>query len=169
MAKKKKEGENIRIIKGDIFETSLQTIVNPINLGGSMNKGVGSVLKKRYKKYFSHYSYICKNNLMKYGILWLYDVDDWRILSIPTKINPKNNAKLEDIELGLDKFVAMYKEKGIESAAFPLLDDKITQEELLSMMIPKLGKCDIPIEIYIPISEEEKKLTHQGEQLQLWT
>lgn len=169
MAKKKKEGENIRIIKGDIFDTKCQTIVNPINCGGTMNKGIGSVLKKRYKKYSAHYDYICKNSLITFGILWLYEVEDWWILSFPTKQNAKTNAKIEDIEKGLDKFVLKYKEKGIESIAFPLLDDKIDQETLLTLMMTKLSKCDIPIEIYIPISEEEKKLTHKGEQLQLWT
>ena len=166
MAKKKKE--NVEIIKGDIFETKCQTIVNPINCGGTMTKGIGGVLKQRYKKYFPHYAYICKNKLIDFGVLWLYDVEDWRILSFPTKINAKTNAKLEDIEKGLDKFIAKYKEKGITSIAFPLLDDKLDREEILPLMISKLSQCDIPIEIYVPESEMEKKLRHNGEQLELW-
>lgn len=164
----KKKQENVQIIKGDIFETKCQTIVNPINCGGTMSKGIGGVLKQRYAKYFPHYSYICKNKLIDIGILWLYVVDDWWILSFPTKVNGKTNAKLSDIEKGLDKFISKYKEKGITSIAFPLLDDKLDREEVLPLMVQKLSQCDIPIEIYVPETELEKKLKHKGEQLELW-
>ena len=98
---------------------------------------------------------------------------------------------MEYVEKGLQKFVSTYKERGITSAAFPLLGTNnggLDKEQVKTLMIHYLSLCDIPIEIYdydamasddlyesfkekwlsIP-SESKKKITHIRTQRQIDT
>jgi O-acetyl-ADP-ribose deacetylase (regulator of RNase III) len=142
---------NIQIIKGNIFDSKCQTIVNTINCVGVMGKGLALEFKKRYPDMFLRYREYCSLNLMCIGKLWLYKSNDYWILNFPTKMTWKLPSRYEYIELGLQKFVDTYKERGITSIAFPMLgcsNGKLDEDKVLHIMYNYLSKCDIPIEIY---------------------
>lgn len=144
---------NIRFIKGNIFNTKAQSIVNTVNCVGVMGKGIALVFKLRYPKMFDLYSEYCEKKLIGIGKLWLYKEEanaPW-VLNFPTKFHWKYPSKMEYIEKGLSKFVETYKDKGVTSIAFPLLgtyNGGLDKQEVLSTMNQYLGQCDIPIEIY---------------------
>lgn len=143
----------IEVIKGNIFNTKAQTIVNTVNCVGVMGKGIALVYKLRYPKMFDLYSDFCKSKLIGIGKLWLYKGEEnapW-VLNFPTKYHWKYPSKIEYVEKGLQKFVDTYKEKGITSIAFPMLgthNGGLEKTEVLSIMKQYLSQCDIPIEIY---------------------
>ncbi len=145
--------KNITLIRGNIFNTKANTVVNTVNCVGVMGKGIALVYKLRYPKMFDLYQEYCKTKLIGIGKLWLYKSEEnapW-VLNFPTKFHWKYPSKIEYIEKGLQKFVTTYKEKGITSIAFPLLgthNGGLEREEVLQLMYKYLGQCDIPIEIY---------------------
>ncbi len=147
------KNNNIHIIKGNIFNTKMQTIVNTVNCVGVMGKGIALVFKLRYPKMFDIYKDYCHRHLIDIGKLWLYKgeaKEPW-VLNFPTKFHWKYPSKIEYIEKGLQKFVSSYKEKNITSIAFPLLGTNnggLDKDEVLSLMESYLSECDIPIEIY---------------------
>lgn len=144
---------NIQIIKGNIFNTKKQTVVNTVNCVGVMGKGIALVYKLRYPKMFDLYQEYCEKKMITIGKLWLYNKEEnvpW-VLNFPTKYHWKYPSKMEYIEKGLKKFVETYKEKGIMSIAFPLLgthNGGLEKTEILTLMTKYLNQCDIPIEIY---------------------
>jgi len=145
---------SIKEIKGNIFNTKCQTVVNTVNCVGVMGKGIALVYKLRYPKMFDVYKKHCDNRLIRTGKLWLYkdgdNADPW-VLNFPTKNHWKFPSKMEYLESGLKKFLDTYKEQEITSIAFPLLgvhNGGLDRDEVLIMMRSYLEKCDIPIEIY---------------------
>ena len=138
----------ITLVKGDIFDSDAQTIVNTVNCVGVMGKGIALQYKNKYPDMFIKYRDICNRNLLDVGKLWLYkDMDKW-ILNFPTKKHWKDPSEIEYLELGLQKFVDTYKEKGITSIAFPLLGaNNGGLRPLVSLTIMKkyLRLCDIPV------------------------
>ena len=64
--------DNIKIIKGNIFNTKAQTIVNTVNCVGVMGKGIALVFKLRYPNMFEQYQKYCSQHLISVGKLWLY-------------------------------------------------------------------------------------------------
>lgn len=144
---------NISIIKGNIFNSKAQTIVNTVNCVGVMGKGIALVFKLRYPNMFDIYKDHCRAKLIGIGKLWLYkgeENDPW-VLNFPTKFHWKYPSKIEYVEQGLEKFVATYKEKGITSIAFPMLGTNnggLDKSIVLPLMERYLSQCDIPVEIY---------------------
>ncbi len=59
----------IEYIKGDIFESPAQVIVNTVNTVGVMGKGLALSFKKRYPKMFDRYKIACEKNDM-YPVFW---------------------------------------------------------------------------------------------------
>jgi O-acetyl-ADP-ribose deacetylase (regulator of RNase III) len=143
----------IELIKGNIFNTKAQTIVNTVNCVGVMGKGIALVFKLRYPKMFDIYKNHCKSKLINIGKLWLYKGElnvPW-VLNFPTKFHWKYPSKMEYLEQGLSKFVDTYAAQGIQSIAFPLLgthNGGLAKDEVYSLMLKYLGQCAIPIEIY---------------------
>ena len=143
----------IKFIKGNIFNTKCQTIVNTVNCVGVMGKGIAFVHRLRYPKMYIEYQEYCKKKLIKPGSLWLYNKQinaPW-ILSFPTKFHWKFPSKIEWIEQGLQKFVETYEKKGITSIAFPLLgthNGGLDTNEVRKLMEQYLSKCQIDVEIY---------------------
>lgn len=142
---------SLKIITGNIFTSNCQTIVNTINCVGVMGAGIALEYRLRYPNMHEKYIYLCKEKKIDIGLLWIYKAEDKWILNFPTKRDWKYPSKIEYLEAGLSKFVSTYKERGIESIAFPLLGaDKggISQEESLSIIKHYLEPLDINIEIY---------------------
>ena len=63
---------NITFIKGNIFNTKAQTVVNTVNCVGVMGKGIALVYKLRYPKMFDIYKDYCHQHLINIGKLWIY-------------------------------------------------------------------------------------------------
>ncbi|WP_430972031.1 macro domain-containing protein [Sunxiuqinia rutila] len=144
----------IKFLKGNIFNSKAQVIVNTVNCVGVMGKGVALVFKLRYPNMFGIYQDYCKQKYIGIGKLWLYkeEKDAPWVLNFPTKFHWKYPSKIEYIEKGLIKFVETYREKDIKSIAFPLLgthNGGLDRQEVLNLMTKYLGSCtNLSIEIY---------------------
>jgi len=142
--------------KGNIFTTRAQTIVNTVNCVGVMGAGIAYEFKLREPNMFLKYKDLCQKKQMSVGKLWIYEKKEGnesytKVLNFPTKLDWKQPSKEVYLELGLEKFVASYREKNITSVAFPLLGaDRggIDKNRSISIMKKYLVKCDIDVEIW---------------------
>lgn len=148
----------IQYLKGDIFESSVQTIVNPVNCIGYMGKGLALAFKERYPDMFAVYQKNCQTGKLRIGKPTLYcDSTPW-ILNFPTKNHWRDPSKLEYIEEGLQFVLANFKQLGIDSMAFPKLGaglGTLAWDEVGPMMAKYLSQLDIDVYIYITEGEEE--------------
>ena len=62
----------IKKIKGNIFNTSCQTLVNTVNCIGVMGKGMALECKLRFPEMFIKYKDSCDKKLFKPGYLQIY-------------------------------------------------------------------------------------------------
>lgn len=153
----------IKIIKGNIFTSQCQTLVNTVNCVGVMGAGIALEFKYRYPEMFNKYALLCQEKLIQVGKLWIYDVPQARrkILNFPTKNDWKHPSKYEYLVKGLQRFLETYEEKGISSIAFPMLgalNGGLEPEKVLDMMQHYLQACKIPVEIYEYTPEAEDDL-----------
>lgn len=142
----------IEIIKGNIFTTNRQVIVNTVNCVGIMGAGLALECRLRYPEMFIKYQELCDKKQIDIGKLWIYKTPQRWILNFPTKLHWKNPSKIDYLHAGLEKFMATYQERGIESIAFPLLGaDRggLDSEQSLNVMKEYLQYAEIPIEIYL--------------------
>jgi len=144
---------SIKHIKGNIFNTKCQTIVNTVNCVGVMGKGIALVHKLRYPQMYLEYKNHCAKKLIRTGHLSLYTKHNnapW-ILNFPTKYHWKYPSKIEWLESGLQKFIETYAQKKITSIAFPLLgthNGGLDTTIVKDLMNKYLIQCSIEIEIY---------------------
>ena len=142
----------IKKIKGNIFNTNCQTLVNTVNCIGVMGKGMALECKLRFPEMFIKYKDSCDKKLFKPGYLQIYKNSKPWILNFPTKIHWKDPSKIEYLEKGLKKFQDEYLNKNISSIAFPLLgaslgglSEKLVYETMIKYLEPLYN---IDIEIY---------------------
>lgn len=109
------------LTQGNLFDSTAQTIVNPVNTVGVMGAGLALQFKEMYPDMFSSYVGHCKSGALAIGKLYLYRADHEWILNFPTKQDWRQPSRIEWIEAGLKKFVETYERQGITSIAFPKL------------------------------------------------
>ena len=109
----------IRYVKGDIFNSQMETIVNPVNCVGVMGKGLAREYKRRYPTLFLSYKSACARKLIIPGRVYVSRQQDKKVLLFPTKDHWKDPSKYEYIDSGLSYFAKNYKDLNIQSCAFP--------------------------------------------------
>lgn len=150
----------IKYIRGNIFNSSMQTIVNTVNIVGFMGAGIALEYKRRFPEMFDEYHELCTSGNLKIGDLHLWNKNTPWILNFPTKIHYSNPSKLDYIYKGLSKFIVEYKNFGITSIAFPQLGTQLGgldwENAVKPLMFKFLEDIDIQVEIYEydPISED---------------
>lgn len=144
----------IKILIGDLFESSAQTLVNTVNCVGVMGKGIALEFKKRFPEMYNDYVNRCNKGEVKLGRPYLYRqvVGKW-ILNFPTKDHWRSVTKLQDIVDGLEFLKQNYKKWGIKSIAVPPLGCGYGQLEwrVVGPTIYRYMKqLEIPVELYAP-------------------
>lgn len=132
---------------GDIFSSSCDILVNPVNCVGVMGKGLALSFKKRDPEMFISYKEFCDQNLILPGILYLKN----NVLNFPTKKHWRDPSTLKYIELGLDKFIKSFEIKNIRSIAFPRLgcdNGGLVWSDVEPLMLKYLENLNIDIEIW---------------------
>ena len=142
----------IKEIKGNIFNSKCQTLVNTVNCVGVMGKGIALECKLRFPGMFEKYKEFCDTKKIRPGILQLWKNSKPWVLNFPTKMHWKDPSKIEYLKSGLEKFKYEYQDKKITSIAFPMLGASLggLPEDLVKKtMINYLGELkNIEIEIY---------------------
>jgi len=142
----------IKYIKGDIFQSTMQTLVNPVNTVGVMGAGLAKQFAEKYPKMAKEYAQYGWSDSFDVGCLWIYRTDDKWILNFPTKTDWHLPSKLWYVELGLKTFVDTYEQEGVESVAFPKLGcglGKLRWLNIKRLFELYLAAIDIPVEVYI--------------------
>lgn len=84
---------NITFVKGNIFNTKAQTVVNTVNCVGVMGKGIALVYKLRYPKMFDIYKEYCHQHLIGIGKLWIYKGDKMILGCLISQLNSIGNIR----------------------------------------------------------------------------
>jgi O-acetyl-ADP-ribose deacetylase (regulator of RNase III) len=148
-------GCGITYVAGDIFDSDVDCIVNPVNTVGVMGGGLALEFKKRYPHMFQMYTKHCNSGALQVGRIMFYRaVDDTKIICLfPTKDDWRNPSKLEFIERGLKAFTRHYQEWDIKSVAFPKLGCGLGgldwEHHVRPMMEQHLGELPIEVSIYV--------------------
>ena len=74
----------IKKIKGNIFNTSAQVIVNTVNCVGVMGRGIALECKLRYPEMFKKYKNFCDLKKIEPGVLQIWKESHPWILKFPT-------------------------------------------------------------------------------------
>lgn len=157
----------VNVITGNIFTTKHQTLVNAVNCVGVMGAGIALEYRLRYPLMYEKYVKICEEKKLDTGLLWIYQAGQKKILNFPTKKHWRNPSRVEYIHAGMSKFVDTYKQREIESIAFPLLGaDKggLSSEQSLDIMLYYLEQIDISVEIYLYDPKAHDDLLEQVKQ-----
>ena len=120
-----------------------------------MGAGLALEFKLRYPHMYTRYVQHCREGLLTIGKLWLYKTPSnegpkW-VLNFPTKDHWKNPSKEWYLRAGLENFVETYRERGIESIAFPTLGSQnggIPEATSIKIMREYLECIEIDVEIY---------------------
>jgi O-acetyl-ADP-ribose deacetylase (regulator of RNase III)/uncharacterized protein YwgA len=176
----------IKVLVGNLFESSAQTLVNTVNCVGVMGKGIALEFKKRYPNMFNDYERRCKTSEVKLGRPYLFkptsvidsrqcqysmfsedmstSVPDKWILNFPTKDHWRFVATLDSIIEGVEFLLAHYKEWGIQSLAMPPLgcgEGQLEWRIIGPTLYRYLSKMDIPVELYAPYNTLHEELQVQ--------
>ena len=156
----------VEILKGNIFDSNSDILVNTVNCEGFMGKGIALDFKFRFPLMFKRYIEECRIGNIKIGRPWLFKESNPMILCFPTKNLFRFPSKVEYIEKGLDYFIKNYQtlieKHRVKSISFPLLgarSGKLDAEKSKEVMVNYLRKVkDIEIKIYeFDLKVEDKK------------
>lgn len=138
--------------KGDLFKSSAQCYVIPVNTVGVMGAGLALYAKKRYPQVFDIYRKACFNGSLSVNGFHVVNIDnDKKIILFPTKTTWKEPSKLPLIIRSLLRFKENYQDYNIKSCAFPLLGcglGQLSHKDVVPLMIEHLIDLPIEIEIY---------------------
>ena len=98
-------------VRGNIFESPAETLVNTVNTVGVMGKGIAYEFKRLYPEMFREYRDLCERGSLQIGALYLYRTDHKSVLNFPTKKHWRSPSQPEYIEEGLKTFVRTYRER----------------------------------------------------------
>ena len=143
---------DIHKIRGNLFDSGCDTIVNTVNCVGVMGKGVALEFRYRYPNMYEQYVRDCENGRLEPGTLTFWHESKPRVLNFPTKKHWKDPSRLSYIEAGLKAFATKYREWGIGSIAFPKLGTSsggLDWEDVRPIMVQYLKPlADLRVEIY---------------------
>ena len=142
----------IKYVKGNIFDSKMETIVNPVNCVGVMGKGLALEYKRRYPTLFLSYKSACARKLIIPGRVYVSRQQDKKVLFFPTKDHWTDPSKYEYIDSGLSYFAKNYKDLNIQSCAFPRIGcglGGLDWEKVKALLEKHLGDLDIEIEVYV--------------------
>jgi len=139
-------------IRGNIFNSSADAIVNTVNCVGAMGKGIALEFRRRFPAMFEEYQELCERHQLKPGQIWPYKKSKPFVFNFAIKNDWHFPSRVEWIEECLAKFVEHRHRLGATSVAFPwmgAMNGGIPIDTIKALMRQYLSEIpDLAIEVY---------------------
>ena len=115
----------IHFQRGDLFDASVEALVNTVNTVGVMGKGIALIFKERFGENYEAYAKACKAGEVQVGKMFVTAGVElhgprW-IINFPTKKHWRQPTQIEWVRDGLVALNEVIREKKILSIAVPAL------------------------------------------------
>lgn len=149
----------IKIIeKGNIFNSTAEALVNPVNCVGVAGKGLALQFKTRFPGNFLFYKKCCDRNQLRPGKILTFTLSDrlvapFYIMNFPTKDCWRNPSRMEWIDSGMNSLLADCSFLNIKSIAIPPLGcglGNLKWEDVSSLIIKKMENSTTSLYLYSP-------------------
>lgn len=147
----------LNLIKnGNIFESSCDVLVNPVNCVGVMGAGLAKQFAIKFPEYEHVYRRVCANRYLHLGEIDIYtgeEISCIAICSLPTKNHWKDKSKIVPITSSCKRLRSYLNEYGY-SCAIPALGCGLGELEFAivkDMLYTVFDGCESLIEIYAPL------------------
>lgn len=155
----------IRQIKGNIFESTAEALVNTVNTVGVMGKGLALQFKEIFPENYRLYREACKKGEVQIGKMFVTSEKlngaDKTIINFPTKGDWRKPSEYQYITSGLVALRHEITSRHIRSVAIPPLgahNGGLDWECVKDLIIKMLGDLDCELIIYEPNAEIVEKL-----------
>lgn len=143
----------IEFLKGNLFKSTADALVNPVNCEGVMGKGLALEFKRRWPEMYRTYQDICGRGEFQPGSVALFNGTAPKIILFATKGAWRNPSQYEYIETGLERLKAGLKIWGLDSIAMPALGCGLGGLEwprVKELIEAHLKDVPVRIEVYEP-------------------
>ena len=155
----------ITYVTGDIFDSSAEALVNPVNTVGVMGKGLARQFKERYPGNYLRYKEACAVGQVRLGRMLITPAESQTgprlIVNFPTKQHWKDRSHLYDIRAGLIDLVRVIRKEHIRSIAVPALGaglGGLDWSDVRPLIAASLGQLQsVQVEVFEPTTTEAPK------------
>ncbi len=151
---------SLTYMQGNIFDSQMRCLVNPVNTVGVMGRGLALEFKRRYPKMFEEYQMLCDNKQLIVGNphLWIGTAVS-SIILFPTKKHWRQPSKELYIKGGL-RVIAQAIRAGtlsmfhpIDGIAFPAIGCGLGGLDFETQVRPYMEQylADLPIDVEVYI------------------
>ena len=141
-----------REIRGNIFSSDSDALVNTINCKGVMGKGIALEFRRRFPDMFVEYQRSCREGLIRPGQIWPYERSCPIVLNFAIKDHWRFPSRVDWIEQCLISFANLRKELELKSVSFPwmgAMNGGIPIETIKDLMRRHLASLpDVRIDVY---------------------
>lgn len=147
----------IRFLRGNLFNSQAEALVNTVNCVGVMGKGIAYQFKRAFPVSSAEYMTRCRRQEIRLGeVTGTHESGRW-IVQFPTKQHWKSSSRLCDVESGLVALRRFLEEHGIRSVAVPPLgcgNGGLAWREVRELIVRAFeGVPGVTVEVYEPIAE----------------
>lgn len=111
----------IEYVRGNLFESGADCLVNTVNCEGFMGKGIAYQFKMRFPENDKSYIQACKSGQLTVGKVHYHVEEGITIINFPTKNKWREKSKIEYVETGLDAFLKILPSLNVKKIALPPL------------------------------------------------
>lgn len=143
----------IEFLKGDLFKSKADALVNPVNCEGVMGKGLAKEFKLRWPEMFRSYQQSCGAGELRPGGVVLYKHSVPNIVLFATKGNWRQPSQYVYIEDGLKQLKKELPTWLISSIAMPAVGcglGGLAWPTVRGMIERQLADVQIRVEVYEP-------------------
>lgn len=157
----------ISYVKGNLFDSDAQALVNTVNTVGVMGKGIALQFKEAYPDNYRIYRKACKEGTFSVGQLLVTSINDMYegqgrlIIYFPTKTDWRKPSEYIYIEEGLKALKKEIVERGIQSIAIPPLGSSnggLNWIQVKEMIVSALSDLNCDIRIYEPTLNIQERM-----------
>lgn len=142
----------IKYVKGNMFESDADCLVNTVNCEGYMGKGIAYQFKMRFPENNRSYVKACRTGMLTIGKMHYYIEEGITIINFPTKDKWRENSKMEYIKEGMEAFLELIPKLNVKKIAIPPLgcgNGGLEWQEVKTVIEHKISKVADKYEVLI--------------------
>jgi len=144
----------IQFLKGNLFDSTSDILVNTVNTVGVMGKGIALEFKNRYPKNFQLYRGAYLRGELEIGKLFITKENSKLIINLPTKEHWRNKSKYSYVAEGLEALKFYLKSNpNLKSISIPALgcsNGGLDWNVVKEMIVENLSDLNLDIYVFEP-------------------